>query len=179
MLQKAFGFHEAQTAWAFLRSARAGEGKKKDRKKEKNGMRGEGLGFPLQRHRHLLPVQPPRLCQASPGTKPKICFVSGSAWGAHGPHGDGIAQHLFPCLHLLPAVPWSWQLRCGRAAQLVPNLAWNNWGTSAPELALGEANPARGAPCTPFPARFWYQDRHGKDVSLGKGCGCPGSTSLW
>lgn len=49
MLQKAFGFHGAETARAFLASARRGGGGKKGKKeKKKKGMRGEGLGFPLR-----------------------------------------------------------------------------------------------------------------------------------
>lgn len=102
MLQKAFGFHEAQTAWAFLRSARAGEGKKKDRKKKKNGMRGEGLGFPLRRHRHLLPVQPPPSLPGLPGYKTQNLLC---VWVSMG----------------CPRTPWGWY--CTASLPLPPSPA--------------------------------------------------------
>lgn len=134
-------------------------------------MRGEGLSFPLRRHRHLLPAQSPCLCQASLGTKPKICFVSGSAWGAQGRCGDGIAQHLFPA-----CIP------CQLAAQMWPDSTAGakpgvqQLGHICPGAGTGAGQPCLGGSHAPhFPAQLCYQDRHMKDVSPGKGCGCQGS----
>lgn len=155
--------------------------KKKTEKKRKKGMRGEGLGFPLRRHRHLLPAQSPCLCQASPGTKPKICFVSGSAWGAP----VGMALH---SISSLPASPASCALEL--AAQMWPDRTAGakpgvqQLGHICPGAGTGGGQPCLGGSHAPhFPAQLCYQDRHMKDVSPEKGCGCQGSVlsipSLW
>jgi len=46
MLQKAFGLHEAQTAWAFFKISRWGEEKKETKKEKRNERGGSGLSAP-------------------------------------------------------------------------------------------------------------------------------------
>jgi len=86
-----------------------------------------------------------------------ICSVSVLQWHRGCPLAprDSIAQPPSLCLRPLPALPRSQRLRCGQTPQPVPN----------PELALGEASLARGAPTHPIsPLGFGVGTDHMKDT---------------
>lgn len=139
-------------------------------------MRGEGLGFPLQRHRHLLPAQPPPPLPGLPGHKTQtlLCvWVSvgcpQTPWGWH-------------CTASFPRPPSPASCALELAAQMWPDstagakAGVQQLGHICPGAALGEASPACRAPMHPhFPAQFQHQGRHMKDVPLGKSCGRRGS----
>lgn len=112
MLQKAFGFHEAQTAWAFFKISPGGGNKKRERNKEKKNETGEtGLSAletlasatsAMAEGSDKEPGSLPLLHGASPGTKsPLLCVW---AWGVCCPHGDGITPYAAAEAHL----SWSW-----------------------------------------------------------------------
>lgn len=153
MLQKAFGFCEAQTAQAFFKIILGGGGgEEKKKEKRKKGMREEGRGFLLRRHRHLLPAQrqraarragrslpaSPLLHHVSPSTKAHLLRVwaAVTAWGARWPRRDGIARPPSPA---------------GSAPQPAAQM-WSGPAAGAgPGAGTGGRQPCSGGlPHTPF-----------------------------
>lgn len=147
MLQKAFGFHEAQTAWAFLRSDRGGEERKRQKKmKKRNERGGTELSAPEASASATSAVSLPLPGLPGHKTQNLLCvWVSmgcpGTLWGWH-------CTASLPCLHPLPAGSsdvagqhrWC-QTWCAAAGAHLP-WSWH-WGRPA---LLG------GLPCTPFPS---------------------------
>lgn len=160
----------------FFKISQRGGRKKKDRKKEKRNERGgTGLSAP-EASASATSAASPSSARPPRAQNPNFALCLGQ----HGVPTDpvGMALHSIFSPASLPCqlCPWSWQLRCGQTAQLVPKPVCSSWGTSALELALGEASPACRAPMHPhLPAQFQHQGRHMKDVSLGKSCGRRGS----
>lgn len=116
-------------------------------------MRGEGLGFPLRRHRHLLPAQPPPPLPGLPGHKTQnlLCvWVSmgcpQTPWGWH-------------CTASLPRPPSPASCALELAAQMWPD---STAGAKAGVQQLGHICPGAGTgggqPCLqgshapPFPS---------------------------
>lgn len=130
-------------------------------------MRGEGLGFPLRRHRHLLPAQSPPPLPGLHGHKTQnlLCvWVSmacpGAPWGWH-------------CTASLPLPPSPASCALGLAAQMWPDsTAAAKPGVQQLEHICPRAGTGGGQPCLGgshaphFPAQFWCQNRRMKDVSI-------------
>lgn len=160
MLQKAFGFHEAQTAWVFLRSAEGG-GRKKERKKEKrNEGGGTGLSTPeasasatsaaaeSSDKGEQEPASLPPAPQYLPRHKIPFALCLGQCTVPADPVGTpshGVSSRTsIPC-PLCPRASSSdvaghhgrCRIRCG-------------WSRSVPELALVEVSPARWVPAHPI-----------------------------
>lgn len=127
-------------------------------------MRGEGLGFLLRRHQHLLPAQQQRAapragrsCQHPPcsAMRPQarnpICSVPGPAWGACCPRGDGTARPLFPHLCPLAALPQGQQLGCGRTWQPSAKSGVQRQRPIRPGAGTQRGRSCPGTPSTPSP----------------------------